>query len=192
MNYMRSVPFILVCLVTISMTSCISFQRPMSDPFAAMTTQQQALQDKGVVVGQGIGVDNAGRQDIARQKAIIDATATVAQNFNVKVEGLTKSFSESLSGSTSIGQETNDAFSRALKTAVKQSLSGIRQFGAVMYVREGNKITASVLMGIDPKSANQSMFDEVKKTDPKLYERFRASKAYDDLATEMDKYDSAK
>jgi hypothetical protein len=190
MNLFRKLFNLGVLFVALLATSCASMA--ISDPFAVLTTQQQSLQDKGVVVGQGIGVDNGGRQDIARQKALIDATAAVAQQFNVKVEGLTKSFTESLSGSTSTGQETNDAFSRALKTAVKQSLSGIRQFGVVMYVKEGNKITASVLMGIDPKSANQSMIDEVKKTDPKLYERFRASKAYDELSSEMDKYEPTK
>ncbi|MEI8093052.1 MAG: hypothetical protein WCG80_02470 [Spirochaetales bacterium] len=192
MKLFRGAFVAVAALVALSLSACASMPVAMADPFAKLSEQAQTLTERGVVVGQGIGIDNASRQDIARQKAIIDATAQVAQTFNVKVEGLTKSFTESLSGSTSDGQETNDAFSRALKTAVKQSLSGIRQFGLVMYTKEANKVTASVLMGIDPKAANQSMIDEVKKTDPKLYERFRASKAYDELSSEMDKYDATK
>ena len=173
-----------------TVSSCRTTAKAFDDPFASLSEQANRLSEQGSVVAVGQGVDQGGRSDIARDKAIIDATARVGAQFETKVQQLTKSFTESLSGSTSIGQETNDAFSTAMETLVKQTLTGVRQFGKIMYIKEGNKITASLIMGIDPRQVAETIKKQAQTTDSKLYERFLASKAYKELDDQMKNYDS--
>jgi hypothetical protein len=56
-------------------------------------------------------------------------------------------------------------------------------------VSKDGLITIYVLMAIDPATFNQSFMDELQSK-PKVYERFRASQAYDDLKNEMEAYEA--
>jgi hypothetical protein len=181
-----------VFALVVSVASCRSTPRAFEDPFSTLSEQAQQLTGQGAVVAVGQGSDLAGRSDIARDKAGIDATARVAAQFETKVQQLTKSFTETLAGSSSLGQETNDAFSKAMETLVKQTLTGVRQYGKIMYIKEGQKITAAIIMGIDPKQVAETVKKQAQNTDPKLYERFLASKAYQELEDQMKAYDSSK
>jgi len=46
---------------------------------------------------------------------------------------------------------------------------------------QSGKFTAGSLVAVEPDKVNMSILDEVKKGKPKLYERFRASQAYEEL-----------
>ena len=56
------------------------------------------------------------------------------------------------------------------------------------YLVEDGKYTAYVVYAIDPKVLNQSILDEAKNH-RKLYERFRASKAFKELNEEVKKFE---
>lgn len=174
------------------LTSCETPPKPPVEsdaPFADLYAQAADLKSRGVLVALGTGIDANGRFDIALDKATIDAQAKVSQAMESKVQSLTKSFTESLSGSTSEGTELNEAFSKTITVASKQTLSGVTTLSKPKQLKDGKKITVAVLMGIDPKTLNSSLINQVQTADPKLYERFRASKAYDELKSEMDGYD---
>jgi hypothetical protein len=174
-------------LCTISLGSC-STLRSLADPINGLDDQVALLQDKGVVAAKGEAVERSGRKDIARDKAVLDGTNQVARQFQVKVQSLTKSFSQS-SGSNAFDQETADSFSRALSSSVNQVLSGVRQYGKVVYVTEGSSVRAGVVMGVDPKVANQAMIDQVKAADAAVFERFRGTSLYQKLVAEMTQVD---
>ena len=55
--------------------------------------------------------------------------------------------------------------------------------------KETKQFTAAVVVAVEPNTVNMSIFDEMQNKKPKLYERFRASKAYDELKGEMEEYE---
>lgn len=135
-------------------------------------------------VGQGTSM----RQDLAKKKAVTDALGNLAQVFNTKVQRLQRSFQEEI-GSTN-DSEINEAFSTVTKTLTSQVLRGATP-KKVKYMRnkETGQITAAVVVAIDPKTLNQAILDELQNKKPQLYQRFRATKAYEDLKKEMEEYE---
>jgi len=166
----------------------------IEDPFGALTDQAMALTAKHVVCAVGKGIDMSGRMDIAEKKARIDAQAQIAQLFELKVSNLQKSFQETLSGNTSDAdkQELNEAFSSATKTVASQTLQGIQAMARTKFLKDptNGSITAAVLLGIDPKLVSESLVNNIK-TQPKLYERFRATEGYAELDKEAKALDDA-
>lgn len=158
----------------------------ISDPFQDLTDMaNQIIQAGGVAaVGQG----TSARMDIAKKKAVTDAQGRLAEIFNLKVQKLKKSFQEEVGSSND--SEINEAFSTVVKTLTSQLLRGAIT-KKVKYMRDKNtgQITAAVVVAIEPNVVNMSILDEMKSKKPKLYERFRASKAYDELKQEMKDYE---
>ena len=166
----------------------------IEDPFGALTDQAMALTAKHVVCADGKGIDMSGRMDIAEKKARIDAQAQIAQLFELKVSSLQKSFQETLSGNTSDAdkQELNEAFSSATKTVASQTLQGIMPMAKTKFLKDptNGSISAAVLLGIDPKLVSESLVNNIK-TQPKLYERFRATEGYAELDKEAKALDAS-
>lgn len=159
-------------------------------PFASLYTKAITdLRPKGMVVDVGIGIDKGGRFDLALEKAMLDGQAKVAAAFETKVEALRKNFAETLSGNTSETQELNETFQSVTKAVVQKTLNGVQTLSAPKQLKEGTQVTVGVLVGIDPKSVDTSLLNELQGQNSKLYERFRASQAFADLQKEMDNYD---
>ncbi len=156
-------------------------------PYLQMQKRANELKKNGAVavVGQG----ESSREDIARKKSHTDARANLAEALEVKVQTLSKSFLEEVG--TSGDSEINEAFSRTTKTMSSSVLKGSFPEDEVMMEKE-DKITIYTLMVIAPSTFNQSLLDEMNKSkNKKLYERFRASQAYDELNNEMEKYEES-
>jgi len=173
------------------MTSCESMPQTIEDPFGVLSDQVNELNSKGTLAAEGRGVDMASRTDIAREKAILAGTAALTKMMEQKVSVLDKQFQESLSGTTSVGEEINDAMSRTIKTVASQTMKGVRQMSKVMFVKTGSKIEAAVIMGVESRIFNSALLDQIK-AQPKLYERFRATEAYKDLEAEVAQLNAAK
>jgi len=158
----------------------------IEDPFQDLTDLSNKIIESGGVaaVGQGTSM----RQDLAKKKAVTDAMGNLAQVFNTKVQRLNKSFQEEI-GSTN-DSEINEAFSTVTKTLTSQLLRGaVTKKVKFMRNKETGQITAAAVVAIDPKTLNQSILDELQNKKPQLYQRFRATKAYEELKKEMEDYE---
>ena len=156
------------------------------DPFQDLTNMANSIIDAGGVAAVGQGISK--RQDFAKKKAVTDAQGQLAEIFNTKVERLKKNFAEEIGSADD--SEINEAFTEVTKTLSSTMLKGaITKKVKYMRDRETKQFTAAVVVAIEPNKVNMSIFDEMKNKRPKLYERFRATKAYDELKKEMQEYE---
>ncbi len=178
--------FVMSCGGSKKVTATDSGMEVVSDPFQDLTDMaNQIIQAGGVAaVGQG----TSARMDLAKKKAVTDAQGQLAEIFNLKVQKLKKSFQEEVGSAND--SEINEAFSTVTKTLTSQLLRGaITKKVKYMKNKETGQITAAAVVAIEPNVINMSILDEMKAKKPKLYERFRASKAYEELKKEMENYE---
>lgn len=181
--------FMLAVFGLILLTGCGGSKQVSAEknPYLQMQKRANEFKKSGAVavVGQG----ESSREDIARKKSYTDARANLADALEAKVQTLSKSFLEEVG--TSGDSEINEAFSRTTKVMSSSVLKGSFPEDEVMVEKE-SKITIYTLMVINPATFNQSLLDEMNKSgNKKLYERFRASQAYDELNNEMEKYEES-
>lgn len=158
----------------------------MDDPFQDLTDLANVIIDGGGVAAVGQGV--SGRQDLAQKKAITDAQGKLAEIFNTKVQRMKKSFVEEIGSADD--SEINEAFTEVTKTLTSTMLQGaITKKTKYMRDKATKNVTCGVIVAIEPNKVNMSILDEMKNKKPKLYERFRASQAYEELKGEMENYE---
>ncbi len=158
----------------------------IEDPFQDMTDMSMTIIDGGGVAAVGQGT--SARQDLAKKKAETDARAGLAQMFNTKVQNMSKQFQEEIGSADD--SEINEAFTSVTKTLTSQLLQGaVTKKAKYLRNKENGQYTAGVVVAIEPNKVNMSILDELQKKDKKLYERFRASQAYDELKKEMEEYE---
>ncbi len=167
-------------------TKAESSMETIDDPFQDLTDMANGIIDAGGVAAVGQGISK--RMDLAKKKAVTDAQGQLAEIFNTKVQKLKKSFQEEIGSADD--SEINEAFTDVTKTLSSTMLRGaITKKVKYMKDRETGKITAAAVVAIEPNKVNMSILDEMKNKKPKLYERFRASQAYDELKKEMENYE---
>ncbi|MBN1182353.1 MAG: hypothetical protein JXB49_08715 [Bacteroidales bacterium] len=178
---------ILLSMFALSFMNCAGGIAVQSDPFEMLQQKANKIIESGGVAA--VGEREGARADIAKEKATTAARALIAQSFETKVEDLRKMFLEEI-GSTDA--EINEAFTAVTKTVTNQTLVGSVVIDSKYYNnKKTNRVHYAVLVGINPKTLDQSILDEMQKK-PKLYERFRASKAYEELDREMQDYEKEK
>ncbi len=196
---MRKVSYyLLLALVATSVIGCGGSRSAQQDDDDMVEQKQRAPEFYALAekINKGGGVAEVAfaeseREDFAEQKAIIEAQRLISQRYETKVAGLTKRFAEEVSGNTSKGgAEINELFSNTIKASTKTVLQGATKLKPpkTFKSKKSGKFTCYVVYGIDPDNLNQSIMDQAK-TNPKLYERFRASQAFQDLQKEMEAYD---
>jgi ribosomal protein S20 len=158
----------------------------VSDPFAELTDLANQIIEEGGVAAVGEGMSK--RRDIAKEKARTAAQGKLAEIFNTKVQGVKKRFVEEVGS----GDETeiNEAFSSVTKTLTSQMLKGaIVKKTKITKNKKTGQYMVGVVVAITPKTVNTSIMDEMSKSKPQLYQRFRASQAYQELKDEMKEYE---
>ena len=164
-----------------------------SDTMEAYEDPFQDLQDmtNGIIEGGGVAAVGQGiskRQDLAKKKAVTDAQGQMAEIFSTKVQKMKKMFVEEIGSADD--SEINEAFTDVTKTLSSTVLKGaITKKVKYMRDKETKQFTAGVVVAVEPNKVNMSIFDEMQNKKPKMYERFRASKAYDELKSEMENYE---
>jgi len=138
-------------------------------------------QQQGSVAAIGRG--SSTRTEMASDKAIGRARKAIAESYGVRVQNLTKDFQEELG--EDFDTEFNEAFSSATKIATDQSLKGTvareQEFMEVKLENGKMGYKCYVVVSVDLNILNQSLEDELKNKNKKLYERFRASEAFNEL-----------
>ena len=155
------------------------------DPFQDLQDMSAAIIDAGGIAA--VGQSESARQDLAKKKAVTDAQGQLAEIFNTQVNRMKKMFQEEIGSAED--SEINEAFTTVTKVLTSTMLQGaITKKTKYMKDPQSGKFTAGALVAIEPDKVNMSILDEVKKGKPKLYERFRASQAYEELDQAMEKY----
>ncbi|MFQ5640453.1 MAG: LPP20 family lipoprotein [bacterium] len=125
---------------------------------------------------------------LAIDKAVTRARAEIARQFEVKVQGLTKSFQEEVGSSED--SEINETFSQTIRTVVSSQLMGSRA-SKTTHVKDGNNYRAYVLVEYPIGAANQAFMNALK-ANQNMYTRFRASEAFKEMDDEVKKYEEWK
>jgi hypothetical protein len=125
---------------------------------------------------------------IAVDKAVADARSEIAKQLEVKYQGLEKRFREETGTGTE--SELLDQYSNAYKQVVSSTLYGTRTKNQVVKP-EGQIYRAWVLMEMPIGQANEQLMSKIKANQA-MYTRFRATQAFQELETEVQKYEDFK
>jgi ribosomal protein S20 len=176
----------LVAVFALSMLSGCGGSKGTSttSPYNELMKMAQAIREAGGIADVGQG--QSSREDIARQKAQNNGRQQLALALESKIQVLQKNFLEEIG--SNMETEVNEAFSSVSKTMASTTLRGVFPEEERMVTKDG-LITVYVLMAMDPATFNQSFLDELQSK-PKVYERFRASQAYEELKSEMEAYEA--
>ena len=180
-----------IALSLLALTVCIGFSGCKSKPkmdsdktmFDHMQEEVGKITQKGGMAAVGLGESR--NTQLAITKAKVEARKNLAQLVTVKIENLEKAFVEEVGEAS--GSEMNELFSSATKQITSQTLQGTTPKEQKYEVNDGIT-TAYVLMVLNPEVLHDSLKNNNKKH---LYERFRASQAFEELDREMKEYEAA-
>ncbi|MDD3807770.1 MAG: hypothetical protein PHE86_07055 [Candidatus Marinimicrobia bacterium] len=156
----------------------------ITSPYNELMKKSNSIREAGGIAAVGQG--QSAREDIARQKAQSNGRQQLALALESKIQVMQKSFMEEIGSATDT--EINEAFTDVSKTLASTTLRGVFPEEERMISKDGI-ITIYVLMTMDPATFNQVFLDELQSK-PKVYERFRASQAYEELKQEMEAYEA--
>ena len=175
----------------LSLAVCIGFSGCKSPPkmdsdktmFDYMQEEAAKITEKGGMAE--VGVADSRNTQLAITKAKVEARKNLAQLVSVKIENLEKAFIEEVGEAA--GSEMNELFSSATKQITSQTLQGTVPTMQKYEVKDGIT-TAYILMVLNPDIIDASLKNNSAKH---LYERFRASKAFEELDKEIKEYEEA-
>jgi len=125
---------------------------------------------------------------LAIDKATAGARTEIGRQVETKVNALQKRFDEE----TGVGQDAQllQQFTQASKNVVSTSLTGTTVKSKTQ-VKDGDMWRAYVLVEYPIGAANAELLKAIKANE-QMYTRFRASEAYKELDTEVQKFDASK
>lgn len=125
---------------------------------------------------------------LAINKAKADGRNEIAQQLEVKYNGLTKRFQEEVG--LGADSELLDQYTQVYKSIVSQTLNGSR-VNKQEVMSEPEVYRAFVLVEMPIGEANQALMSKIKANE-NMYTRFRASQAFKELDDEIEKYEEWK
>ena len=185
---MKRITFgLLAASVCIGFTGCKSVPDMGSDktPFDYMQEQVAEIGEKGGMAA--LGMAESRNTQLAITKAKLEARKNLAQLVQVKIENLEKAFIEEVGEAN--GSEINELFSSATKQITSQTLQGTVPKMQKYDVSDAGVTTAYILMVLNPDIIDESL--KANNNTKKLYERFRASKAFDELDKEIKEFEAS-
>lgn len=126
------------------------------------------------------------REQLAINKAKTTAQADISQQIEARVGNMTKQFQEEVGAGEN--SELLESFTSVTKVVTKTVLSGVKTKEVATFPQKNGSWTAYVLMVLPKAELAAQMMNEAKKQEV-LYNRFRASQAYDELQKEMQEYE---
>jgi hypothetical protein len=131
----------------------------------------------------GVATATSKDMQLAIDKATTDARAKIAQQVEIKVQGLQKKFDEEVG--TGENSTLLQQFTQATKTVVNQSLTGSKVKEKKLF-QDGKNWRAYVLVEYPIGAANTALMQQLQKQE-ELYTRFRSSQTFKELDEEMKK-----
>ncbi len=181
----RATTGLLALAVCLGFAGCKSAPKMDSDKtmFDYMQEEVAKITDKGGMAA--VGIAESSNTQLAISRAKVEARKNLAQLVQVKIENLEKSFIEEIGEAS--GSEMNQLFSSATKQITSQTLQGTVP-KMQKYETNGDVTTAYILMVLNPDIIDASLKNGSAKH---LYERFRASKAFEELDKEIKEFEEA-
>lgn len=149
---------------------------------AEMQNEKSALIEKGIVAGFGIGESQD--EQIAYDKADLNARTDLSKELESKVQNLTRSYAEE------VGGELTQHFEEVKKNVVSTTLRGATMIKIKTEATE-NTIKVYGIMALNPKIVYEALEAELKAQQADVA-RFKASKAYSEANKEFEIYEAAK
>ena len=125
---------------------------------------------------------------LAIDKAMTDGRAEIGRQTELKIQGLQKRFDEEVG--VNADAQLMSQFTQANKTVVSTSLSGSR-VKEQLTCKDGDLYRSYVLVEYPIGAAHEALMQQIKKNN-EMYTRFRASQAFKDLDSEVQKYEQWK
>ena len=181
-----------IAFTLLTMAVCIGFSGCKSPPkmesddsmFDYMQEEVAKIVEKGGLAE--VGIAESRNTQLAITKAKVEARKNLAQLVRVKIENLEKAFIEEVGEAS--GSEINELFSSATKQITSQTLQGTVP-KMQKYETDDGITTAYILMVLNPDIIDASLKNN--NSAKHLYERFRASKAFEELDKEIKEFDEA-
>ena len=174
----------------LALTVCIGFSGCKSKPkMDSDKTMFDYMQEEVAKISKKGGMAAVGQADsrntqLAVTKAKVEARKNLAQAVQVKIENLEKAFIEEVGEAK--GSELNELFSSATKQITSQTLQGTIPLEQKYETDEDGVTTAYILMVLNPDIVDASLKNNNAKH---MYERFRASKAFEELDKEIKEFE---
>ncbi len=186
---MQRVVGLAVCSVAaVILSGCAQPQKVASEksPFEVIQEKANAITAAGGLAAVGVGSSRT--VHLALDKAKTRGRTELAHIMETKVESLKKDFSEEIG--TEDGAELNELFSAASRHIAAQVLRGAVPKD-LKYDTQNGMTTAWALMVVDP-SVIADAFANQANTARHMYTRFRASQAFGELDTQVEKFEEFK
>lgn len=170
------------------LTGCAS-KKPnvVSGVFGKMQSEASKISENGGLAAVGMGESRS--MPLAIEKGKTDARNELAAIINTKVDLLRKRFVEGVGEGKS--EEINALFSSAAKQLTSAEIQGTVPKDIQTDALEGGITRAYVLMVQNPKILAAAM-ENAGQANKSLYNRFRASQAFNELDAEVKKYEDFK
>ena len=184
---MKRMAFTLLALtVCIGFSGCKSKPKMDSDKtmFDYMQEEVAKITKKGGMAA--VGQADSRNTQLAITKAKVEARKNLAQAVQVKIKNLEKAFIEEVGEAK--GSELNELFSSATKQITSQTLQGTVPIEQKYETDDDGVTTAYILMVLNPDIVDTSLKNNNAKH---LYERFRASKAFEELDKEVKEFEES-
>lgn len=136
----------------------------------------------------GVNSSTSQKMQLALDKAKVGARNDIAQQMEVKMQSLEKSFEEEIGSADD--SELNTFYNQTMKAIASQTLNGSRVKKQDVQ-KEGKSYRAYVLMELPLNDFREKLVNRVKNNQ-QLYQRFRASQAFEDMENDVKEYEEYK
>jgi len=165
------------------MAGCASTpQEKGASALMEMQKEKTALIEKGVVAGFGVGESQD--EQMAYDKADLNARTDVSKELESKVQNLTRAYAEE------VGGELTQHFEEVKKNVVSTTLRGATMI-KIKTETTDKTIKVYGIMALNPKIVYDALEAELKAQQADVA-RFKASKAYAEANKEFEAYEAAK
>lgn len=175
---------VLLALLSLFLLAGCGSRQLVNDPVDDLYGVAAQLKGEGAFAVVGFGESK--RLDLARDKAIADCQRLIGEAMHVQVEALKKKFIEEVGSDDT---EINEFFSVATKILTKAEYSGAILEKTYRNQRKDGNYEFFAVMALNPDIIIKSMDDELKNR--KMYERFRASEAFKEMDSQVDRYEQS-
>lgn len=130
----------------------------------------------------------SGDREVARQKAVMNATVDLGRKLSQKVEALQKMFNEEVTSGTD--NNFDEDFTNAAKSIVNQQLTGVTVQEVKSYARplgDTSSIIETFALVKLPVGQARDIIENTLSRDQELYVHLKASKAFKELQDNIDR-----
>lgn len=181
----RAVVLLLVGILAISLFAC-SGGKKMVDEDETPEWYMNPPQSEDYLYGVYSSISQ--RMQLAFDKAKAGARNNIAQQMEVKIQSLEKQFQEEIGSGDNT--ELNTFYNQTMKAIASRTLNGSRVKEQEVE-KEGKEYRAYVLMELPLNDFRSKLVDKVKNN-KNLYDRFRASQAFDEMEKDVKEYEKFK